>query len=597
MTPAVTPQAPTDSAFPPIAGGTQAAVTAPPVAQPEPVSEHHGFLSDLLHAVGDVFGGPKNVQRVNPQTGAIESVPASTRQRIAGGVASAVRGAAAGAAERGPGAVGRAALAGVQSADQARAIQQQALSRQSENVRQTNAAEMEKQQVQANLAKMSQDQARGALDLKIEGKKLDEHQTALANSMQEILNIPGAKLLQHFDSNDEINSHLETVGPLLSKQYAIDLAKNNIRLVQNPKGGFDAVEVPKTAGEQPIGEGKKLLTPIIDPKTNKLTLKSDTADPSMTWDKFQQWNGNSFSAYNAAQEQAQKIKDQEQQRLTAKAAATKDYAEAGKATIEGKVAAQNAGLDVNGGSLGTGATVSVPTANGATTGVNQEYLKTLAPGAQSLVTEIGTGKMALDRMTYLLSRNPGLAIQVARAFPDFDSSKVQSYSKTYNDFTSGKASTALNAGGTALSHLHELSNLNTVSSHIPGSPDYARYKNKAVTLATELAKFYGDSTIPAIQKIEDSLTSQLPGTRQAAIETQAQSMGDKFDSFEQQWKNAAPSAAYQAPMPNVTLRALQARAALDPAFKGRFATSTNPQTGERRMTTDGGQTWHPAPAQ
>ena len=39
---------------------------------------------------------------------------------------------------------------------------------------------------------------------------------------------------------------------------------------------------------------------------------------------------------------------------------------------------------------------------------------------------------------------------------------------------------------------------------------YTAYQNKADTVATELAKFYGDSTIPAIAAIKSTLTSQLP---------------------------------------------------------------------------------------
>jgi hypothetical protein len=305
--------------------------TPPPSPDQAQPPEHKTFLSDLLHAVGDVFGGPKTAQRVNPQTGAIENVTLSRGQRISHGIGTALIGAAAGAAQHGPGAVGKAALAGVQAEQEQQGIQKQNVLAEAGNVRATNAAELEKQQVQANLAKMSQEQARTALDMKVKGIELDEHQTALANSMQDILNIPGAKLLKHFNSNDEINSHLETVGPQLSKQYAIDLAQNNIRLIQNPKGGFDAVEIPKQAGEKPIGEGKTLLTPVIDPKTNKLTLKQDKADPSMTWDKFQQWNGNSFNAYNVAQEQTSKITEQQ-------AAAKKDVAEASEAYSKGRLA-------------------------------------------------------------------------------------------------------------------------------------------------------------------------------------------------------------------------------------------------------------------
>lgn len=193
-----------------------------------------------------------------------------------------------------------------------------------------------------------------------------------------------------------------------------------------------------------------------------------------------------------------------------------------------------------------------------------------APDGSNLVDSIGTGKITADRLAYLLAKNPQLVSGVVAKYPDFDSSKAAAYPSTYKDFTSSKSGTAggaLNAGGTALGHLKELSDLNTVASHIPGSPAYNRYMNKVDTVATELAKFYGDSTVPGIAAIKKTLTETLPGNRQAAIETQAQSMGDKFDAYQQTWDNAAPSKSYEAPMPGISRKAMEARAALDPRYK------------------------------
>ena len=190
--------------------------------------------------------------------------------------------------------------------------------------------------------------------------------------------------------------------------------------------------------------------------------------------------------------------------------------------------------------------------------------------ASPLADEIGTGHMAVGRMSYLMARNQAVLEEVARKYPDFDSSKVEAYAKTYQDFTSGHTSTALNAGGTALAHLSELQALNTPMSHVPHSPEWTAYQNKAATVSTELAKFYGDATIPAIAQIKDTLTSTLPGNRDKAIKTQAQSMGDKLDSYKTQWDNAAPSKAYQANMPDISPKAKEARAALDPKYKARY---------------------------
>lgn len=195
-----------------------------------------------------------------------------------------------------------------------------------------------------------------------------------------------------------------------------------------------------------------------------------------------------------------------------------------------------------------------------------------------LIDRIGTGKLAPEKLSYLLTRNPQLLSQVAAKYPDFDSSKAAAYPQVYRDYTSTKAGTAggaLNAGGTALVHLKELQGLNTKASHIPGTPAYTAYKNKVDTVSAELAKFYGDATVPAINAIKSTLMSTLLGNRNAAITTQAKSMGDKLDQYEQSWKNAAPSPAYEAPMPNVSAAAKKARAALDPSYNASGSASGN----------------------
>ena len=192
-----------------------------------------------------------------------------------------------------------------------------------------------------------------------------------------------------------------------------------------------------------------------------------------------------------------------------------------------------------------------------------------APADPALVKSIGTGHMAPDRVAYLLAKNPALLVAVTDAYPDFDSSKAASYAKTYVDFTSGKTSRALNAGATALRHLNELQTLNTKASMIPGTPDHTAYQNKVDTLASELSSFYkggGAPTNEDIQGIKDTLLSKTTWNRNAAIKTQAHSMGDKLDAYEQQWQNAAPSSSYEAEMPFISDDAKAARHELDPDY-------------------------------
>lgn len=187
-----------------------------------------------------------------------------------------------------------------------------------------------------------------------------------------------------------------------------------------------------------------------------------------------------------------------------------------------------------------------------------------------LIDQIGTGKIAASNMGYLLARNPDLVKAVVKKYPDFDSSKAASYLKTSQDFTSGKTAAALNSVGTSLLHLKDLKNLNTVESHIPGTPDYNAYQAQIEPLAEEMSKFYGGGvgSVASTNSFKKALSSQFPGTRDAAIKTAAKALGVKLDNYEQQWSNAAPSSHYQLPMPGISDEAKSARAALDPTYKG-----------------------------
>lgn len=195
----------------------------------------------------------------------------------------------------------------------------------------------------------------------------------------------------------------------------------------------------------------------------------------------------------------------------------------------------------------------------------KDFLKTLPEKVSSLVEQIGTGKMPLERYGYILTRNPALMTMVAQAYPDFDGSKVQSYITTVHDFTSGKTAIALNAGATALKHMEELKELNTIESRVPGTKDNKAFENKLNTVVGELVRFY---QMPSTNQSYKEMRGTLGGifNRDAAISSQASSMADKLASYARQWQNAAPSSAYEAPMPHIDERAKSALQKLDPDF-------------------------------
>ena len=222
----------------------------------------------------------------------------------------------------------------------------------------------------------------------------------------------------------------------------------------------------------------------------------------------------------------------------------------------------------------TTASLSVAAKNDA----ERNQLKVTDANRASTVDAFGRGQVAPQNIAFLLRGKEGQALlnEVTAKYPDIDSTKLQNYSEKTSEFTGTKKGTsgaAINNGATAFKHLLDLEKLNTNASHIPGTPAYTAYKNQADTLVDELGQFYGNTTIPGLADFKNTLMSTLPGNREAAIRTQAHSMGEKMDSYVQQWNNIAPSKSYQRPMPFYDNAARSARQHLT------GSTGTEPNSG------------------
>lgn len=88
--PAPTPAAAPDVSSLPVQQNTAPAVQAPPqAAAPAATPEHRSFLSSVLGALSNVFGGPKTHSEANPQ-GTVDQVQNTTGQRVASGIGSAL---------------------------------------------------------------------------------------------------------------------------------------------------------------------------------------------------------------------------------------------------------------------------------------------------------------------------------------------------------------------------------------------------------------------------------------------------------------------------------------------------------------------------
>lgn len=126
----------------------------------------HSILGDVLHAVADLFAGPSTRSVVDAQ-GNIVKQPIPRSERIANAIATGIVGASAGAAQHGPGAIGKAGLAGAQAEEE---IQQ----RQKENTLALSANRQRQLLNQASIAHMTQQTAASAWQMQREQTDVDE---------------------------------------------------------------------------------------------------------------------------------------------------------------------------------------------------------------------------------------------------------------------------------------------------------------------------------------------------------------------------------------------------------------------------------------
>jgi hypothetical protein len=533
------PGAPPAAAPPPQADQTPAATLQP---APNIVRPKRGGLAGVMDEIADDLAGPGSVHTDGDGNEYINRK--GQWLKIAG---EALRGAAAGAAvAQGPGGAWRGAAAGIKAGDEQAQREQQAQQQQTQEARQAK-------QDQFNAVMQKHNLAAKEFELQRMGVKANQDDIKFAqeqNDREEKLGSADLGMVK-----DEAD-----LADQMSKQQGFwkDVHRNEINAV--PEYGSDGQRLGLHVWKRIPGIGDQQTDPgtpirIWDAGNKKMTEQVPTVP--LTHNQVDAYNHTADNLQrqsqiddNAEAYKAQQTATSEAEEESHRATTRKSNAETKK--IQGETAAQ--------GQTAAGAGKS-----------GEEYLATLPPDQAALVRDVGTGKAAPERISNLLGRGQSkssqqLMAQVAAAYPDLDTSKLAAYPKTYQDYTSGKTAQALNSGATVLLHLDNLQKLNTVESHIPHTPDYTAYKNQADTLAPELAKFYGHSSDADIASYKDTLMSQLPGNRKAAITTQAASMGKKFDSYQQQWRNAAPSAAYEAPMPGMSDAAKLARGRLDPEY-------------------------------
>lgn len=276
----------------------------------------------------------------------------------------------------------------------------------------------------------------------------------------------------------------------------------------------------------------------------------------LTNGQIERYNNAAIQKYNAAQMLLAKKND-----VDAQAQQRKDQGQA----------ALNKSTQVKGGKGASGGGAAAP------------------ENEDALIDSIGQGKVKPNELGRMLQRDPQLAEKITQKYPDFDTTKVNSYAQVHRAFTSGREAQQLTSGDAVLQHLKELKDMNTVESHIPGTPDWNAYQNHLNTVAHELAGFYGHVTDQSVQGYKSKLGSNLPGTRDSAIHDQAHTMGDRLDAMKKRYTDAAPSKFYQAEFPDISDKGKEARAALDPAYRNRIVAGQVANNQQQQNLQQGGQ--------
>jgi hypothetical protein len=292
-------------------------------------------MGDLASTIFHVFAG-NPMATVDEKTGAVKPANLTSAQKFENLAHGFIRGAAAGAAQRGPGSVGRSALAGIQANDEANQQQRENILKQSENVRQTNAAEQTAMLQKASLLKSQQDLAEGSLRIKMTNDQLAKVYSDNANELSAAEQTPGAEVVGTFKSPDELskflNEHPDTPG------LAKDFAQHKIITSPLPDGsGFKAIRVPVDFVNQKTSEPFTLtqVTPVQE--NGKITYSTTThtipAGTVTEGQKITMLGGATKDAMDFQEhedkraETASKIKEQTSE-------AAKNYAEAHKAVAE-----------------------------------------------------------------------------------------------------------------------------------------------------------------------------------------------------------------------------------------------------------------------
>lgn len=495
------------------AAGAAAQTVAPPTPPPQAAAppaqaqppHHNSVLSDILHAVGDVLGGPKTRQQVNPQTGAIENVPLTREQRIGSGIGMYLRAAGAGLAQHGPGAMGKAIMAGSEEEAQTEQRQRENTMAESRNVQGQLLQ-------QATIAHQNNQQLLAQRQFELQGKEFQQRINDSNRQFDMLAQEHGFLRPQIMVDGKDINGAAGNEADMM--KYFSDAAAHK------QPDGYQLMYVPTTdengkmshtVYQVPIDQMKKPVQVSAD------YFKAMTGLEPPSKGEVTTTYGGLIGLHSQFIESQLK-----QAQIT----------EAGAKTKEANAQANL--LNQTAGGLG----------NSNLTGA--DYLASLPPNIRSTVQAMGEGRVGFsalprgkERQVYVNALN--------RAYPGFDESKVQSYDSMRKDFISGKTSVGINSYNTAIAHLgtmfDHVSGANTLSINTPGTEVHRQLELDKQLVSTELAKAVSNGQLTEGE--QKSIMSKIGGmtvnSYKERIKEAVTLLEGKLEAYQNQWNNGMPS--------------------------------------------------------
>jgi hypothetical protein len=201
----------------------------------------------------------------------------------------------------------------------------------------------------------------------------------------------------------------------------------------------------------------------------------------------------------------------------------------------------------------------MPWGDSSKAGDPKAFRATLNPEQQRVVDSIYDGTAGIGNMSVFLARSMQTGQDIFGAVkathPDFDATKVENFvNTTAKQFMSGKsgdAGFALTGMDTAMKHMKDLYDTDTVTAALPLTARKARRGALVNNVSGEIERsIYASSVAEREKGIVDTLNPANPATWNDALMQYAKNVMERYSSYQNQWLDNIPSPAYAKMMPS-----------------------------------------------